>query len=341
MAILLTTDNDSCYIEATNIPIAYVSDGVNGYYKSAFGNYPSFGVALIFDAPTTVTVHNPSASTLSTVQFGNYYLCAYTINWFTHNSYTSLEEEAPYFDNETDFRAWVFTNTPPPVVYNSGGAGSGYIGNSLVSNKKMVGYNVPTSSAEGTKTESVNEVSASAVSGKTKSGNGFARIKFLRDFEPPEEYRQYLNSINGSGFFFKDWTIREVTWYGETVNYPYGGYSYFCFDDTPPTGNRVNYNATFTSSVSPISSVYITSSNNTYSYTITANRLQASTREAYALNFRGEVSPIQINAASGGSGEETRTASFNSLLDLFGELVTRAKNVNIYVDGVLWSSAST
>ena len=45
----------------------------------------------------------------------------------------------------------------------------------------MVGYNVPTSSAEGTKTESVNEVSASAVSGKPKSGNGFARIKFLSE----------------------------------------------------------------------------------------------------------------------------------------------------------------
>lgn len=63
----------------------------------------------------------------------------------------------------------------------SGGAGSGYIGNSLLSNKKMVGYNVPTSSAEGTKTESVNEVSASAVSGKPKSGNGFARVKFLEE----------------------------------------------------------------------------------------------------------------------------------------------------------------
>lgn len=63
----------------------------------------------------------------------------------------------------------------------SGGAGSGYIGNSLVSNKKMVGYNVPTSSVESTRTESVNDVSASAVSGKPKSGNGFAKIKFLRD----------------------------------------------------------------------------------------------------------------------------------------------------------------
>lgn len=63
------------------------------------------------------------------------------------------------------------------------GAGSGYIGNSLLSNKKMVGYNVPTSSAEGTKTESVNDVSASAVSGKPKSGNGFVRIKLIREVE--------------------------------------------------------------------------------------------------------------------------------------------------------------
>lgn len=62
----------------------------------------------------------------------------------------------------------------------SGGAGSGYIGNSLISNKKMVGYNVPTSSAESTKTESVNEASETPVANKPKIGNGFARIKFLR-----------------------------------------------------------------------------------------------------------------------------------------------------------------
>lgn len=63
----------------------------------------------------------------------------------------------------------------------SGGAGSGYIGNTLVSNKKMVGYNVPTSSAESTKTESVEDASESPVSGKPKIGNGYAKIKFLRD----------------------------------------------------------------------------------------------------------------------------------------------------------------
>ena len=62
----------------------------------------------------------------------------------------------------------------------SGGAGSGYIGNSLVSNKKMVGYNVPTSSAESTKTESVSVYSATKEANKPKAGNGFARIKLVQ-----------------------------------------------------------------------------------------------------------------------------------------------------------------
>ncbi len=65
------------------------------------------------------------------------------------------------------------------MAVKSGGAGSGYIGNSLLSNKKMVGYNVPTSSVEATKTESVNEASEFPVSGKPKIGNGFAKIKYL------------------------------------------------------------------------------------------------------------------------------------------------------------------
>ena len=69
----------------------------------------------------------------------------------------------------------------------SGGAGSGYIGNSLVSNKKMVGYNVPTSSAEGTKTESVNVYSATKEANKPKAGNGFARVKFVRDIIEDED----------------------------------------------------------------------------------------------------------------------------------------------------------
>ena len=65
----------------------------------------------------------------------------------------------------------------------SGGAGSGYIGNSLLSNKKMVGYNVPTSSAESTKTESVNVYSASGESNKPKAGDGKVKIKLIKEYE--------------------------------------------------------------------------------------------------------------------------------------------------------------
>lgn len=84
------------------------------------------------------------------------------------------------------------------VISASGGAGSGYIGNSLLSNKKMVGYNVPISSSESTKTESTNEYSESPVSGKPKAGNGFARIKLLNEAPvPPSNYIAWLDPQYG------------------------------------------------------------------------------------------------------------------------------------------------
>ncbi len=81
------------------------------------------------------------------------------------------------------------TEAPSP----NAGAGSGYIGYPLLDNKKMVGYNVPTSSAVNTKTESVSEASESPVANKPKIGNGFARIKFLRD--PSDLPILYKNAV--------------------------------------------------------------------------------------------------------------------------------------------------
>lgn len=66
-----------------------------------------------------------------------------------------------------------------PSSATEAGAGSGYIGNSLLSNKKMVGYNVPTSSDAGTETESTNEYHSEGVAGKAKVGNGKVKITFL------------------------------------------------------------------------------------------------------------------------------------------------------------------
>lgn len=88
----------------------------------------------------------------------------------------------------------------------SGGAGSGYIGNSLLSNKKMVGFNVPTSSSADTKTESTNEYSESGSVGLPKAGNGKARIKFLADIvnkeieEIAKNYNDFSNLLNYRGY---------------------------------------------------------------------------------------------------------------------------------------------
>ena len=68
------------------------------------------------------------------------------------------------------------------------GGGSGYIGNEkLVSTesltKHMICYNCTESTGINTKTTSVNNFSSSAVSDKPKSGNGYAKITFISEFE--------------------------------------------------------------------------------------------------------------------------------------------------------------
>lgn len=80
----------------------------------------------------------------------------------------------------------------------SGGAGSGYIGNNLLIEKKMIGYNVPTSSAESTKTESVNIYSETAETNKPKAGNGFARITYKGDAPIPPTPIEYEFDYTGA-----------------------------------------------------------------------------------------------------------------------------------------------
>ena len=68
-----------------------------------------------------------------------------------------------------------------------GGGGSGYIGNSLLTNKKMVMYVVNrtedtknyVSNDTNTKTETTQNVSSTPTSNYAKSGNGYARITIL------------------------------------------------------------------------------------------------------------------------------------------------------------------
>ena len=65
------------------------------------------------------------------------------------------------------------------------GAGSGYIGNPLLSNKKMYGYGVSKVTTEDAYTVSKTDHSSAAIEKKPKAGNGHARITYLRPSEHP------------------------------------------------------------------------------------------------------------------------------------------------------------
>ena len=116
---------------------------------------------------------------------------AKNVAWNLSTKYYEGKYYSYDFQNNEDLPPYIFYTTAnyenlyingTLVDRNTGGgAGSGYIGNQLLSNKKMVGYNVPTSSAESTKTESVEDARSTATSGKPKIGNGHARITFLRE----------------------------------------------------------------------------------------------------------------------------------------------------------------
>jgi len=60
-----------------------------------------------------------------------------------------------------------------------GGGGSGYIGNSLLTNKVMYCYNCTASSETSTKTVSTTCVSSTATSNCAKQGNGYAKISYV------------------------------------------------------------------------------------------------------------------------------------------------------------------
>jgi len=77
---------------------------------------------------------------------------------------------------------WYGGYTPSIVstqIFCGSGGGSGYIGNSLLTNKVMYCYNCTESSDESTKTISTTNVSETPISNYAKIGNGYARITLI------------------------------------------------------------------------------------------------------------------------------------------------------------------
>jgi hypothetical protein len=174
-----TIDDDANLIFNNSDDSKYIEISGRKYYNSALFNFPSsitghfISVGLILsDKPTRIyaqessdggaTWANSYQTSPMTLSYGTIYsIPGPTSNWNGIYAYNNNENDsqcissiAPLFDITSEYNEYVSTLYVPPK--KSGGAGSGYIGNSLLSNKKMVGYNVPTSSAESTMTESVN-----------------------------------------------------------------------------------------------------------------------------------------------------------------------------------------
>lgn len=78
------------------------------------------------------------------------------------------------------------------VAGGGGGGGSGYIGNSLLTDKHMAGYEVTTSDDESTKTISVENHSATPTADYAKEGNGYARISLV-------SYTIHFDANGGTG----------------------------------------------------------------------------------------------------------------------------------------------
>lgn len=309
---------------------------------------------------------------------------------------TTYQERTYYEISYDTYEPIFYTDMPYSDIYinnvkvdinKSGGAGSGYIGNPLLSNKKMVGYNVPTSSAESTKTESVDEASENPVSGKPKIGNGFARIKFLRDWAPPAEYQELLDLINGANFTEKyymtdNWITKlsDSATSGATASIDNGfkSYSYARYTDTGNSNvwytnpsqqwNDSSYSnnkyvagtASWEGTTEPCTCGIVAFSklninvNKTINdnYTFTLNNLSPlAVYSFYGTKYY--IFRVRYNPSDSPTGWRSFSVSYTELpseylgsVSYTGTLENCLKviamnfrNVNIYVDGVLWSSA--
>ncbi|MBR4350888.1 MAG: InlB B-repeat-containing protein [Bacilli bacterium] len=76
---------------------------------------------------------------------------------------------------------------------SSGGGGSGYIGNELLLNKKMVCYNCATSTEEDTKTETTTCTNSTPTENCSKSNNGYAKLTYLAPTEQLHGLREQLS----------------------------------------------------------------------------------------------------------------------------------------------------
>ena len=305
--------------------------------------------------------------TQSTVSTGFWHICiivddALCLAWAFHYDLDGFWKYAP---NDTKKRMLYDALVG---ITRSGGAGSGYIGNSLVSRKKMVGYNVPTSSDTGTKTESVNTYSSSPETDTPKVGNGFARIKFLRATNIPEEY-SYISNINELWTWYNDNHDEHVNFYEYSSTFREEDYTSETYTNKNPklythygiyiakTINDVYQNChdkNFTTNpdgkplcIASLNGIMTINVDTTDPLNVVVTYSKDTSDELDFVGYRPN-DYLRIYAKrdddifhfaysyEGGLGLQT---TFSSLSDAIWYIYRQYSNINLFVDGVMWVKA--
>ena len=185
----------------------------------------------------------------------------------------------------------------------------------------------------------------------------------------PPEYEQYIDAINGSGFFFKDWQSGDYTnqyFIEPIVTVPFSKYSYVVFGDnntvvqTPAdysSSDQSYYYMVWCSGYICRDAVVnvIKRQNNKYYYTVDFTISDSNTGYWRVpnsdINFNKQNNTNNVNGSAQtnlqgtfhfDSLESSSVAAYeyDSLAALLRDLVMYVRNVDIYVEGELWSAAS-
>lgn len=170
----------------------------------------------------------------------------------------------------------------------------------------------------------------------------------------PEDIRPYLDIINGTGFYFKDYPSEcDCRDYDSMIYYAYAHpfYNYSWFGYTNSDGQVEVISDDGDSKwlyETNILDIYVTSSNNTYTYNISFNRtidFCKDTYWGYDRVYPGAMMWYNLERYRGcGSGMYNPTSLVSTAtgtrVQVFSHIADRFRNVNIYLDGILISKAN-
>ena len=198
-----------------------------------------------------------------------------------------------------------------------GGGGSGYIGNSLLTNKYMYCYNCSTSDATDTKTYTTTNVSSTPTANYAKSGNGAARITLVSTASYTKTYNEkygIMPTPTRDGYTFGGWYTGENG-----------------------TGTKINENTAISNtSDHTIYAYWIRNVNVTYNagYNLFSTSSNSITNNGLTFTYDPSTSYLTIN------GTPTGSSTFNRLTDLSFTLNEQFLIKTTHVSGSFKNSGS-